>query len=439
MKSKNPSRAAAKLTKPSFAPTSRCQTTKTPRRTVFGLTQVEKTAQLQPDYEIKREIFTPTSSSRKKVEYTPLPSPAKVFIPDTDILEIQELLKRIPKPEDVSDNDSWMVTPVLDRVLGTVGTWSQEIVESLINHEAITELQTKLFALIEVDDFLIRTIICRILLCFSVANSELLSPISRIFYKLSCDENNFNFFVDEDLAGVLLNLLQSQEQEPSVYAAGCIKNTTKSPLMQNKFVELGILDFVIPYYEMDDADPQIISLLSIAIQNLCENKTFRVQLSKSSFISDLASKDDMLSLAMSFIAKVQEVSKENRIAIINKFIENQDIWFDTAPIIEKAFVGIEKEEISGNYVIKMLQPYEEDESEEAEKWILAVNKLALVCSKSSAKNNGIFEKSGVFIKLLKRISSDTNVTISALDVVRTFSGEKNKSIVCEYEKLLGIN
>lgn len=437
MKAKNPSRAGVKLTKPSLQPTSRCQTTKTPRRKVFGLTQVEKTAQLQPDYEIKREIFTPTST-RKKQENPP-PPPAKVYIPDTDIVEIQELLKRVPKPEDVSDNDSWMVTPVLDRILGTVGVWSPEVAEQLIHHETIEELQTKLFALIEVDDFLIRTIICRILLCFASANSELLSPISRIFYKLSCDDRNFNFFVDEDLTGVLLSLLQSQEQEPSVYSAGCIKNTTKSPQMQQKFVDANIIDFIIPFFEMDDADPQVISLLSIAIQNLCENNKFREEISKTSFILNLTEKDDMLPLAMSFISKIPQIPSDVRISVLEKFVEDQDIWFDATSIICGVFSGIEKQDEAGNFVIQMITPYETDETEEAEKWIIQVNKIAKKCSESSQNNMKLFEENGIFVKLLKRISSDTNVTITALDVVRTFSGDKNKATVAEYEKLLGIH
>ena len=60
-----PKKQVKLITKPTVGSGSRCQTTKTPRRTVFGLTQSEKAAPLQTDFEISRDIFTPSGNMQR--------------------------------------------------------------------------------------------------------------------------------------------------------------------------------------------------------------------------------------------------------------------------------------------------------------------------------------------------------------------------------------
>ena len=440
-------RGAIKLTKPTVGTTSRCQTTKTPRRTVFGLTTVDKVSvpqQLQPDFEINRDIFTPSHQRRKqnenKDDIGQRPKTAKqTYIPETDLFEIENLVSRIPNPESVSEDDVFSITPILDRILGTVGAWDQDLAASLFSNKIILNLQNKLFQLIEINDFLVRTITCRILLCFSSANPELLSPISRIFYKLSCDKSNYDFFVDENLEGVLLSLLQSNSQEPSVYAAGSIKNVTKHPQMQEKMQAAGFFSIIRPFFEMDDADPQVITLLSVAIKHMCSNPDFRKEVAQTDFLDKLANYEGMFETALSLSSLLPELWMDQRINLLKEVKERGAIEYRL--FIEGAATGAETDKNCGDIILEMIKeahskPEAEANSEENQQLLQALCSVATRSVQESAICTK-FEKDGVFISILKTVMYDTQTLLLALDVCKHFKEKENQEIVKEYEELFG--
>ena len=440
-------RGAIKLTKPNVGTTSRCQTTKTPRRTVFGLTTVEKAAaqqQLQQDIEISRDIFTPSSQRRKQIiendELGQRPKTAKkTYIPETDLAEIEKLVERIPPPEDVKDDDVFSITPVLDRILGTVGAWDEDLAATLFDNKIIISLQNKLFELIEIDDFLVRTITCRILLCFSSANPELLSPISRIFYKLSCDKNNYDFFVDENLEGVLLSLLQSQSQEPSVYAAGSIKNVTKNEQMRDKMQKAKFFSIVEPFFEIEDPDPQVLTLLSHAIKHMCKNADFRREISQLDFIEKLSNHEGLFETALSLSSLVPELCVEQRIKLLKEVRYSGALEYRL--FIEGTATGAETSTECGELILEMVKeahskPEDEANSEENQELLQA---LCAVAEKCADNNETLekYEKDGVFIDILKTVMYDTKTLLLDLDVVKKFKKEESKAVAKEYEELFG--
>lgn len=431
----------AKLTKPTVGAGSRCQTTKTPRRTVFGLTQVEKPS-LQNDFEINRDIFTPSPQKRRQVvKEEKKVKTESVRIPEIELEELRSLIKRIPSPEETTEEDTFAVTPVLDRILGTIGPWSDDVIEALKNDKTIIDLQNKLFELIEVNDFLIRTVTCRILLCFSTANPDLLSPITRIFYKLSCDKSNFDFFVDESLENVLLSLLQSQSQEPSVYAAGTIKNVTKNSKFQKNLCAAGFFQIIKPFFEMDDADPQVISLLLHAIKHMCANDTFRKEITETDFVLKLAKRDGLFETALSLASLLPELDCQDRIKLL-KMIKEKG-YKEYRLFIEGTVSGAETNDVIGDIILMMTkeafkQPEAVVNTEESQQLLQA---LCSIASKAveNPKLCEKYENDGVFVRILKCVDFDTATLLLALDVVRQFKKDENKSIAREYDEMFGQN
>ena len=439
-------RGGINITKPNIGTTSRCQTTKTPRRTVFGLTTVDKASAppLQNDYEISRDIFTPSSQRRKQMtakdEIGQRPKTAKkTYIPETDLLEIQNLVSRIPPPEKVSEDDIFSITPVLDRILGTVSAWDKDLAATLFNNKIIVQLENKLYDLIEINDFLVRTITCRILLCFSSANPELLDPISRIFYKLSCDKSNFDFFVDENLEGVLLSLLKADAKDPRLYAAGSIKNVTKNKQMQEKMQSCDIFSTIRPFFESEDIDAQFISLLSVAIKHMCSNPDFRKEVAQTDFLDKLSNIEGMFETALSLSSLIPELWMDQRIKLLKEIMERGPLEYRL--FIEGTATGAETERQCGEIILQMIKdahskPEEQANSEENQELLQALCSVASKCAQN-APICELYEKDGVFISILKTVMYDTQTLLLDLDVCRLFKGKENIDTVKEYEELFG--
>jgi hypothetical protein len=166
-------------------------------RGAFGKAIVAANARFSSDFEVNRSLFlTDTksttgrpSSKAKQTKLQPImPAPESAAAPATvhpDLSQIQSLVERFPAvSESVPIDEVYRVSPILDRVLCIVSTWTPGFVRDNLAHPILGDLQQRLFALIDVDDFLLRTIVCRILLSLvSDSNSPLLLPTARIFYK----------------------------------------------------------------------------------------------------------------------------------------------------------------------------------------------------------------------------------------------------------------
>ena len=168
-----------------------------------------------------------------------------------ELKQLHDLAGRIPDPSTINTENVFEITPILDRILCTVSEMSINVISTFTDHYVFRDLQNHLFALIDVDDFLLRTIICRILLTFAIdSTSPLLSPICKIFFKLSIDESNDFYFVEEKLAPLLLRLIEISSPESKVYAAGALKNITKSEEVRQDLIS-----------EIDENSSNIISLV----------------------------------------------------------------------------------------------------------------------------------------------------------------------------------
>lgn len=416
---------------------SRCNTAKTPRRVILNISEPEKVAplDLNRNFEIDRNIFTPTGG-RLKLQEKFKEKEISSNIEDTDLLELNELIKRIPDPRTSPDDDVFSVTPVLDRILGTVGSWDQRVCMSMASNETILNLQEHLFPLIEVDDFLVRTIVCRILLCFTCDETlELLAPISKIFYKLSTDKNNFDFFVEESLENVLISLVQSTNNEASVYGAGTIRNISAYEPMRRKFIQTNLLEVINEIFKNEDAYTQVKDLLSEATINICADKEFRENIVKSNFVTNLAAQPNGFKSALSMVSHLPETVVDDRLQLLadcfQLVTENNEHLSLVVPYIESLVLGIEDTKDCGNIINQFILIAGENQE------LLEPLLKVAVKSCSNEETRVMFEKEGLIASILKNVMNDTNVLIAALNTVKQFKGDEFVNLANEYSQILG--
>ena len=229
-----------------------------------------------------KKIVLPSLSPRRTT------SQQQQQAPDPKLLEIKELSERLP--ESVDDYNVFSVIPVLDRILCTIS--AQSI--NCSNNPIILGLEEKLFGYINYDDFLLRTIICRILLyCATDSNSPLLTWITEIFLMLSADRANDEFFVSEGITSILITLIKTSKEKPRDNALATLKNITKNSAIQidPKIIELFSGNIITP------------DLISIA-KHISTDTELREKLLQTEFIRKLgaqlndesANKDRVLKL-----------------------------------------------------------------------------------------------------------------------------------------------
>ena len=251
---------------------------------------------------IAQKVENEENKSENEQENEILEANSQEYI-SPELLEIQRLVQRIPDPDnpDFNIDNIYRITPALDRILSTVTDFSPKYILSLLDHPIIQDLWSHLFALIDVDDFLLRTIICRILLSFAVdSSSPLLLPVAQIFYKLSCDQNNDVFFVDESLHEVLISIIRIASPEARVYAAGTLKNLSVNEDMRDLLVSsdfLNLFEDTINEYFNAKTDPNpddssinssdLCNQLIITTRHLCKSDHFKAPLVQRNIIQKL--------------------------------------------------------------------------------------------------------------------------------------------------------
>lgn len=416
----------------------------------------------------KSKPTTPQSSSSYN---TPTPETTKEKI-HPYLQQIQDLFERIPTgKEPIPLDEVYRLSPVLDRVLCIISEWKPDFINENIDHPIVLELQQRLFNLIDIDDFLIRTIICRILLSFATdASSPLLLPISRIFYKLSCDQTNDMFFEDEHLVPVLMSLVKITQPEARVFAAGAIRNIASCEGIRKSLLESDFLQLAISSFEEQGnqgeielaVDQPLRAQMLGAVKQMCKNDEFKKKLADSHLLIKAAKfvKSTITSLSKSsntksgdgnslneavsmfidiikIVSILPELSKEEKIEFI-KILNVSDL---NEPQLRKV-------------VTRSLVVLSADTDDTPECTLLVIKLLLLTkdepdflyfllavaqrCAEAESNVKLLQKESDFFIKIVKSQEYDINVCLSAYMIVKCFKGEQFQSVIDEYAMLTEI-
>lgn len=366
--------------------------------------------------------------------------------------QVQDLFERIPTGKDpIPLDDVYRLSPVLDRVLCIVSEWSPSFIRENLDHPIINELQQRLFNLIDIDDFLIRTIICRILLSFAIdQSSPLLLPISRIFYKLSCDQSNDRFFEEEQLIPVLINLIKISQPDARVFSAGAIRNISACENIRNILVDTDFLQLAMSIFDgsninENEYQPLGAQLLG-ALKQLCKNDAFKAQIAESHFLIKAARivqpmlltkmKQEATSMfidILKIVCLVPDLSSDEKIQFINLLNEMDLSDLSLRRFIARSLsvlsVDIDSSECA-KLVIKLLLLMKNEN--EFLYFLLAVA-FKLVENK---ENVMIFQNQDeFFVDIVKSQEYDSNICLSAYKIVRSFQGDKYKDVLHDYSIL----
>lgn len=390
--------------------------------------QTQLTDEITPEEPVEEE---------EKNEYQDEPEQPKISYAEgnPDLLMIESLLDRIPLPNISIPLDMiYKITPVLDRVLCVVSNWSPDYIESIKANKTIEELHSRLFALIDVDDFLTRTIICRILLSFATdSSSPLLLPIARIFYKLSCDQSNDQFFVDESLESALLSILKMEQLEARVFAAGAIRNIASCAEMREKLDTPDFFNISFDIINDPKTDAHLKAQILGAVRHMCKHAGFRSKMVESHFIS-MAIRDKSIHLdCLRLISCVNGLDSEEKRDLL-KILDDDEL--DDLPkkrLMMKCLVSLSHDNETSldiaKFVLKMLNIAAND----AEILQSALN-LALECTRSK-ENIELFQLDPIFIRIVESSEVDTTICVIAYQIIKKFEGEQFKKILVEHSLL----
>lgn len=341
----------------------------------------------------------------------------------SEIQQIEDLMCRIPTADtEVSPDTIYKITPVLDRVLYIVGSF--QCIE-YINHPVICELFKRLFALIDVDDFLSRIIICRILLMFvSDEKSSLILPISKIFYKLSCDPSNDDYFVDENLEMVLISILRMKNIDASLMAAGTIRNLAAFEPMREKLCEKDdLFDFIFDTFNDKESlfnqnQEMKIQLLGI-VRRMSKSTNFKNKVLESNFLSMAFSDKQVTSDVLKTLCKIGELTDEGKHDFIEWFIEfdisDVNLIIQCLPIVCNK---MEDKSICGKLIMKLLNIVGKDQEK-----LSKVLPIMTCCCENKESLDLCIDNSSFFTDLVKSTEIDTNIRIEAYKIVKRFPKE----------------
>jgi hypothetical protein len=314
-----------------------------------------------------------------------------------------------------------------------VSNWTPAFVRDNLTHPVLNDLQQRLFALIDVDDFLLRTIICRILLSLVCdSTSPLLLPIARIFYKLSCDPANDLFFVEESLEDVLLQLFRMSQPEGQVFTAGTIRNVAACAKMRGKLATPAFVDLIVETMEGDHDQTVKLQVLR-AMRHMCSNDVFRRAIADRQLFGRLLADRRVFVDAMRIVALTPEISDPEKLQVL-KILNEMDL---TDPQHKRA-------------VIRALTALSEGTlgSLEFGSLILRVLKVSLAepevlefllpLAQKSA-NSKTIQPDPVFVEILGNREYDTRIAIAAYAVVKEFPRADFAPIIAQYGYLDNIN
>ncbi|OHS94323.1 hypothetical protein TRFO_11178 [Tritrichomonas foetus] len=381
--------------------------------------------QLTPENLPPQELTTDSSSSESI---------------DPNLKQIQDLFERIPTgKEPVPLDEVYRLSPVLDRVLCVVTEMRPEFISENLSHPIVVELQHRLFNLIDIDDFLTRTIICRILLSFATdASSPLLLPISRIFYKLSCDQANDQFFEEEQLIPVLISLIKIAQPEARVFAAGALRNIAACELIRASIVKSEFFELSKEIFANEKTDNPLRSQIIGAIKLMCKNEDFKKQLAESKFLSVAIKDTSLLVETMRVVCLVQEISSDEKLTIIKCLAVSDLKDAQSKRVVTRSLsvlsVDMENTAECTLLVIKLLNLTKEEP--ELLNFLLAV---AQRCAETEKNVDLLENQADIFIEILKSQDYDTSICLAAYNVVKEFKGEQFAKILSEYSLLTEIN
>lgn len=429
-----------------------------------------------PTLPSREESSQPKSKSRSS-------SPPQVAPPASEAVkekvhpylqQIQDLFERIPTgKEPIPLDEVYRLSPVLDRVLCIISEWKPEFISENLDHPIVIELQQRLFNLIDIDDFLIRTIICRILLSFATdASSPLLLPISRIFYKLSCDQTNDMFFEEEHLVPVLMSLVRITQPEARVFAAGAIRNIAscegiRKSLLESDFLQLASSSFDEKgnqnEFELEVDQPLRAQILG-AIKQMCKNDDFKKKLadshllikaakvvkatinslSKSSKNGDAKSGNPVLVEAISMfidiikiISILPELSKEEKIDFIKMLSISELTDTQLRKVVTRSLVVLSADTDDTPectlLVIKLLLLMKDDPD-----FLYFLLAVAQRCAEAECNISLLQKESEFFINIVKSQEYDINIKLSAYMIIKCFKGEQFHDVINEHAMLTKI-
>ena len=442
---------------PSLRPATPGTARRKKERNVFGLTSTN--SKPSSEYEVNRTIFQdmkPTdpseikkkkrakpkaldpiesSKNEKQEETKKEEEPSK----PSEISQIEALMNRIPNADkSVSSDIVYKITPVLDRVLCIVSSF--QCIE-YIDDPVIAELFKRLFALIEVDDFLTRIIICRILLLFvKDETSPLILPISKIFYKLSCDPSNDDYFVEENLDTVLVSILRMKNIEASLMAAGSIRNLAAFEPMREKFCEKDdLFNFIFDTFHDKEnifsKNEEMKAQLIAIVRKMSKSQNFKTKVLESNFLSLAFSNADekngnvIITEVLKTIISIGELTDEGKHDFIEWFSERD--LFDNLVLIVKCLPiitkDLEKTDICGKLVMSVIQNLEIKEE-----LLSSVLEVMNKCCENENNLKLCQENSKYFSTIVQSPELDTNVRIEAYKIFKRFQGDSFKEVQNEF-------
>lgn len=359
----------------------------------------------------------------------------------SDILLLEDLIKRIPnidpKSNDFDFNDVYKISPILDRILCVTISWRKEEVANFSKYDVIDTIKTKLYMLVDIDDFLLRTIVCKILLCFAPdSSSPLLLPVSAIFYKLSCDQTNDPFFVEENLDEVLIKLIENSPIEAKVYAAAAIKNICSHEVLRERFVKSNLLSLANEIFSDDQSDETLKLQIICSLKQLTKSSAFNEKLAESNILS-LAAKDNILFNEVLRICSLVPSLSENEKLLILNYLMTKNLTEESDLIIAaKSFMNISKN-IENTIECTKTALFIIHNSLNNQQVLLPTIDILSKCCQISG-NAHLVESDNTVYDLLKNEDLDISIRYSVLSLISTFTSEMSKKLYNEYKDQLEV-
>ena len=379
--------------------------------------------------------MTPTTDSPRKRPRSPKKKHQKTKkteeITDPDILQLKYLAQRLPAANaELPDNLADKIAPILDRILCTVTAMGPELCIEKIDHPIVADLHQRLFALIDVDDFLTRVIVCRILLNFANdKTSPLLLPISRIFFKLSCEPANDVYFAEESLDAVLLTLISIGEAEVKVLAAGSLRNMTVSARMRERLVDsdLFAIGFDI-FHDKSDNEELKIQIVGV-FKRMCKEEKFRQKIAESRFLSMAANDKLVYCSVLRVAAHIPELSEEEKQDFLDAFARieysTEELIHSTLkalPVISKEVEDCDDCAKTINKLIKVVGP--------------DLDSISLLIDIAMKINNSIeiLHKDDAYVEILESTDYDSAIKSKVCELLTRFNDLSLQSLINKYSE-----
>lgn len=460
-------RRSIKSALPTLRPTTAC-TTKKERRHIFKLTGTDapKTGIAVNEIELNRNIFQdvrPQTSDPENKPRTRKPKPKlqpmtqpKEKTPrrpktqirsekapteppqeepeavDPDLIQIEYLAGRLPDPNAELPGDvAFRIAPILDRILCTVTDMTQTKCVSLLGSPIVTNLHQRLFQLIDVDDFLIRVIVCRILLYFAAdKTSSLLLPISRIFFKLSCEPSNDVYFIEESLETVLLTLMTIGEPEVKVMAAGALRNLAASAKMRAKLVDSDLFAIGFDIFH-DKTDNEQLKIQVVGVfKRMCKEEKFRQKIAESHFLSMAANDKPVYCAVLRVAAQLPEMSKDEKLDFLDAFARieysNDDLIDSTMRALPVISSNVEDNDDCATTVNKLISLIGNDTDD--------LNTLIDIAMKMD-ESMELLKQNYIWVSIIESQDYDENIKSRVCDLLYKFKDPKFEAYISQYGKV----